>query len=359
MIFLNLIPCFNSVDSGRVRGMAAAISATAILRRKRSMKVPKSIANEPLSFHVTFLLGRDFVLPAGLSSVDVLRKPLYPHIKSEPSSEAFEGYRRLMRSNSQAPPGNSTAKVPNLTGTKLELWTKKFKSSQSSNEDNMESAWQERLVIVTEKRIFLITEKQNTVSDQRAHDSPVPTQRTSKKVEYEIVESIPMEEIISIELDDPAMIVSDPESIPTMHHTNSFFSRNIIRSASSLLKRNRSTTQLPDAKDASVHADAGTGPSPRRAGARSTGSRQALPAGAGEDYCEQVRLRRGVRDRAAGAAGAAGRFGLLNRGSLRLETRRLARPRRRSVLGLEPTYLQFLNRGIFFCYPKHFGKIIQ
>jgi hypothetical protein len=338
---------------------AAAISATAILRRKRSIKVPKSIANEPLSFHVTFLLGRDFVLPAGLSSVDVLRKPLYPNIKSEPSSEAFEGYRRLMRSNSQAPPGNSTTKVQNLTGTKLELWTKKFKCSQSSNEDNMESAWQERLVIVTEKRIFLITEKQNTVSNQRAHDSPVPTQRTSKKVEYEIVESIPMEEIISIELDDPAMIVPDPESISTMHHTNSFFSSNIIRSASSLLKRNRSTTLLPDAKDASVHADAGTGPSPRRAGARSTVSRQSLPAGAGEDYCEQVRLRRGVRDRAAGAAGAAGWFGLLNRGGLRLEPSRFGKAAETKRFGFGADAFNVFEPRRLFYNPKHFGKIIQ
>jgi hypothetical protein len=339
ILFLKLILCTGQTLKAVCVGMAAAaISTTAILRNKRSIKVPKAIVNEPLSFHVTFLLGREFVLPAGVSSVDVLRKPLLPHVKSEPSSEAFESSRRITRSNSQLS-GNSTAKVPNLTGTKLELWTKKFKSSQSSNED-IESAWQERLVIVTEKRIFLITKKQNSVSNQRAHDSPLPTPRTPKKVEYEIVDSIPMEEIISIELGvDPAMIVSDPEPLPSSHHPNSF-SRNLLEGATSLLKRSRPTDQLSDDIDAPANADADAGPSPRRAGAQSTGSRQSLPAGAGEDYCEQVRPRRGVRDRAAGAAGTAGCFGRLNRGGLRLEPR----PRSRGVSGLEPTRSEFLSR---------------
>jgi hypothetical protein len=283
--------------------MAAAVSTSVILRNKSTIKVSKTIVNEPLSFHVTFLLGREFVLPVGVSSVDVLRKPLLPHIKSEPSSEAFEGSRRLASSNSQIP-GTSTAKVSNLTGTKLELWTKKFKSSQTSNQE-IQSAWQERLIIVTEKRIFLITKKESTVSNQRAHENPVTTQRTPKKVEYEIVDSIPMEEIVSIELNvDPAMIVSDPEPLPSMRRTNTISSRNLLESATSLLKRRRSTAQLSDAIDAPANADAGTGPNPLRADARrgsGIGLRQALPAGAGEDYCEQVRPWHGARDRAVGA----------------------------------------------------------
>jgi hypothetical protein len=316
--------------------MAAAISAT-VLRHKRSIKAHKSIVNEPLSFHVTFLLGRDFVLPAGCSSVDVLRKPLLPHIKSEPSSEAFDGPRGLTRANSHAS-GNITAKVSNLTGTKLELWTKKFKNSLSPNED-IESAWQERLVIITEKRIFLITKKQSTLSNQRAHDSAVTMQRTSKKVEYEIVDSIPMEEIVTIDDVDPAKIVSDPEPSSTVHHANSFFSRNLLETATSLRKRNnnRPTTQPSDGTDAHANADVDAGTNSRRADARNTGSRQALPAGAGEDYCEQVRPRRGVRDRAAGAAEPRVVLGLWTDTVCVLNQGGLARPRSRSVLGFELT----------------------
>jgi hypothetical protein len=133
------------------------------------------MVNESLSFHVKFLLGNDFVLPAGYSSVDVLRIPLLPHIRAESMTDT-ENARRVF------------TRVLNLTSTKFELWTKKLRISQSPGV--VESAWQKRLLIVTEKRLFIVTKKQNALVN-----------RSSKAPAYEIVDSIPMEEMISLELE--------------------------------------------------------------------------------------------------------------------------------------------------------------
>ncbi len=153
-----------------------------------------------------------------------------------------------------------------MTSTKLELWTKKFRSSQLPGD--VESAWQERLLIVAEKRLFIVTKKQNAVVDQ-----------SSTAPEYEIVDSIPMEEIVSIKLRDSDLI--DPDSPSSLNKSHSIFSLDIIDKASSLLKSNR-TTSLP------VNGSKGAPPDTAQRLAASKGWRESVHAAAGDDYCQQV-----------------------------------------------------------------------
>jgi hypothetical protein len=241
----------------------AAVIATTI--RHRSVKIHKTMVNEPLSFHVTFLLGKDFVLPAGLSSVDVLRIPLIPHISAESTTNTeTENARRILRTNSQSP-SIITGKAQNLTSTKLELWTKKFRNSQSQGD--VESAWQERLLIVTEKRFFIVTQKQNAAVDQ---SSNVP--------EYEIVDSIPMEEIVSIKLSDSGL--SDPDSPSPLNKRPSIFSLSIIEKASSFLQSNRRSQTDYDSEGAPSDTALRL--------AASNGWRESVHAAAGNKYCQKV-----------------------------------------------------------------------
>ena len=82
------------------------------------------------SFHLKLMLGRDFVLPDGQSSVDVLREPL--------------------KENSLA---------TNKTNTCAEMWTMACSiphQDHGSNEIDFCPDWQEKLLLVTEKRIFMI-----------------------------------------------------------------------------------------------------------------------------------------------------------------------------------------------------------
>ena len=81
------------------------------------------------SFHLKLMLGSDFVLPDGQSSVDVLREPLKE---------------------------NSLAR--NLTNTCAEMWTKVCSISHQDhgNEIDFFPEWQQKLLLLTEKRIFMI-----------------------------------------------------------------------------------------------------------------------------------------------------------------------------------------------------------
>jgi hypothetical protein len=141
-----------------------------------------------MSFHLAFILGSNFVLPDGSDSVDMLRTPFASVAEEAKSSKE------------------------NLTETKMEFWVKKFnKLSQSENESD--KAWQDRLLVVTEKRIFILTEKAIIKSKIKKRQSftpslnasPVRTKSISPTIPasvcLEIVDSIPMEEIISVSLD--------------------------------------------------------------------------------------------------------------------------------------------------------------
>jgi hypothetical protein len=104
----------------------AVLAATLNRRYKSSREAYVHTQKEPLSFHLTFLLGGDFELPEGKTPVDVLRMPFNSSVDtvegagSSPSVKCF-GIDRQMFS------GIST----NPTGTKMQLWTKKFNTSNS------------------------------------------------------------------------------------------------------------------------------------------------------------------------------------------------------------------------------------
>ncbi len=136
------------------------------------------------------MLGNDFVLPDGKNSVDVLRAPFLA------SADDFHD-----EASTQTQSGTSffninqklfSRKSSNMTATKLEFWTKKFNSVQMASHD-FQKTWQDRLVIVAEKRIFIVTTKVFNKSDDATGDP--------RRADLEIVDSIPMEEILSINLE--------------------------------------------------------------------------------------------------------------------------------------------------------------
>jgi hypothetical protein len=179
------------------------MAAVAALRHSQSArsKGNVNVGKEPMSFHLAFILGSDYILPDGSDSVDVLRLPL--------TTVSDEG----------------KSSKENLTDTKMEFWTKKFTStSQSSHSQHeCEKAWQDRLLVITEKRIFILTEKEVTnnrikkrksftlspnlssvnmdSSVSRSSNMDINGVRSTVSVCLEIVDSIPMEEIISVSLD--------------------------------------------------------------------------------------------------------------------------------------------------------------
>jgi hypothetical protein len=165
--------------------MAAALASVQKQAKQRftSAKTSRHESGEPVSFHLEFVLGKDFVLPEGSDSVGVIRSP-FVHNQGKLSKE-------------------------NLTGTKMEFWTKKFNSSTTVYETNGndKNLWQDRLLLITEKRIFIVTEKATKEGEMmpQAKRASVgnenePTDSASG-FSMEIVDSIPMEEIISITLD--------------------------------------------------------------------------------------------------------------------------------------------------------------
>jgi hypothetical protein len=161
-----------------------------------------NVAKEPVSFHLAFILGSEYALPEGCDSVDILRQPL--------TSMADEG----------------KSQKENLTGTKMEFWTKKFNNQCLASHDANEfkEAWQDRLIVITEQRIFILTEKAIANNKDFRQRHSFTTSNSASKLEFdfirstgkaclEIVDSIPMEEITSISLDmdnNPGMWDPDP-----------------------------------------------------------------------------------------------------------------------------------------------------
>jgi hypothetical protein len=140
-------------------------------------------SGEPLSFHLAFVLGNDYVLSNGNDSVDVLRLPFISN-EGKPSRE-------------------------NLTGTIMEFRAKKFNSTSLPfyNKHGHDKAWQDRLLVITEKRIFIITEKAKKSGDKKQTCCPTTLHFNDLGAKgfgsagLEIVDSIPMEEILSVSMD--------------------------------------------------------------------------------------------------------------------------------------------------------------
>ena len=146
---------------------------------------------------------------------------------------------RLIHTKNQSIPG----KPSNLTGTKLEIWAKKFVSSHSDSDD-FEKAWQDRLLIATEKRIFILTKKKLNVSSENSELSKLRNSfdlRTSTdfqdkmdrgqgRVDLEIVDSIPTDEITGISLGEDH--VAEIKEANLNH--SSFITRSFRNTASKL-----------------------------------------------------------------------------------------------------------------------------
>jgi hypothetical protein len=204
--------------------------ATAARRASVKGRVNMMSVGEPASFHLTLILGSEYVLPVGKNSVDVLRSPFQraalEGAQDQPDAPAF----RLIHTNSKI----IQSKPPNTTGTKMELWVKKFVSSQSDSED-FDKAWQDRLLITTEKRIFIVTKKNlnskfgtdELINSKKKSDHP---ESSSRLEELEIVDSIPTDEILSVSLsNDHAGQSDEVEPIQA-----SLISRSLRRAASKL-----------------------------------------------------------------------------------------------------------------------------
>jgi hypothetical protein len=183
---------------------AAVASAAAANRRLTRQSSTKTARGEPLSFHLTFLLGRDYELPEGKNSVHVLREPFFGSEVDDSPFHNSDLSSRLCCIGKSMFRGSST----NITGTRMEFWTNKFNSVCTI--PSFENSWQDRLVVVTERRIFIITRKLDSESDD------VPTSISSLYEKdsrlLEIVDSIPMEEIASVQLEDDAPDDDEGES---------------------------------------------------------------------------------------------------------------------------------------------------
>jgi hypothetical protein len=166
---------------------AATFRQTKSHTRSTNVKGNSEESGEPVSFHLAFILGNDFALPEGTNSVEVLRTPFAVHSDGRPPKE-------------------------NLTGTKMEFWTKKFNRASVPLyvTAEQEVAWQDRLLVITDKRIFICTEK-HIVKDGGKHQKSRPTalhannerakDSNSSVASMEIVDSIPLEEITSVSID--------------------------------------------------------------------------------------------------------------------------------------------------------------
>ncbi len=155
----------------------------------------------------------------------------------------------------------------------MEFWTKKFNSAKSASDD-FETAWPDRLLIVTDQRIFVVTRKEKDEWKRRS-----PNQPSSRSTgDFEIVDSIPMEEILSISLEsERGQWHDDPRPV------RGAFSQSFHRAASFLLSRSQDETAGDDEE------------AERKAAERSL--RRLLPGGGARalaGFCEPILRHEGV-----------------------------------------------------------------
>jgi hypothetical protein len=198
------------------------MAAASAVMHMRTGKEPMKLAdmNEPVSFHLEFLLGKNYILPDGKNSVDVLRMALnseWPSASNKRSPEHNFTSRKLSSYFDPLHFKNKTSK--NITGTKMEFWTKKFSTGHSAIDD-VDKIWQDRLLIVTEKRIFIVSKKilgtdrhiKEQISASNASTDHI-THNATCHFDLEITDSIPVEEITSVQLgSNPGVWDSDANS---------------------------------------------------------------------------------------------------------------------------------------------------
>jgi hypothetical protein len=162
-------------------------TAAAVAARRNAGKKRKDASNKSgVSFHLRLHLGEDASLPDGLTQVGWLRSPLRSKERNQESP--LESNKSRKKNQNQG----------HNAGTRFEVWTKKF--------NNKSKIWQDTLLIVTERRLFIVSKKDSKTVEQSADgeeskDVLKPNdwiQPTDK--DLEIIDSIPMDEIVSVEL---------------------------------------------------------------------------------------------------------------------------------------------------------------
>jgi len=113
------------------------------------------------------MLGRNFAIPKGESSVGFLRNPLIFPI--------------------------SDPKLDNVTKTRMEIWAKKCCKVENAT-GSAGTEWQSKLLVVTEKRLFIVASESNRKKDDY-------TQAFNDRLL--IYNSIPLEDITSISFIGP------------------------------------------------------------------------------------------------------------------------------------------------------------
>ena len=193
-----------------VRIMSAVVVNAALHRKPRGKRAVKKSSSEPVSFHLTFLVGTEYTLPEGKNSVHILRAPFFEADVDDSPFRGTDFSSRLCCIGRSIFSGSSS----NITGTRMEFWTKKFNAGSTAAPD-FENTWQDRLIIVTEKRVFIVTRKlTNNKGDMRPMSlRPTAFQEMEKSSNMEIVDSIPMEEISSVVLDDDTVLWSEEDHL--------------------------------------------------------------------------------------------------------------------------------------------------
>jgi hypothetical protein len=239
--------------------MAAAAAVSRRTRVSSKESVHPVNLSEPVSFHLAFLLGNQFVLPEGKNSVDVLRMPFNGPV---PDDELPESTLNSRKFSTYFDSNLFLNKPSNLTGTKMEFWTKKYNSTHSTSDDT-EKVWQDRLLIVTDKRIFVITLKTKNDDKQAtgwsagssfAEQASTHIEQANRglcKADLEIVDSIPVEEITYIRLESKHGGWDDDEELaPRVSHLSS-----CLRGVSALLGQ-ASAQDCPDPSPGSPSSSA-------------------------------------------------------------------------------------------------------
>jgi hypothetical protein len=186
--------------------MAAAISSRRANNSASKARSSELSAADVVTFHLGLQLGQNYRIPEGKNSVWILRSPFQHANESLNASNSHSG---SVEDNLNAV-GKSCFpcsraiifdnKHSNEADTRLEFWAMKFNNKVTSDEDE-DGAWQYRLIILTAERLYLITVKDSSKEKLKQPSSPGTSSATKiTSQDLEIIDSIPLEEIIDIDL---------------------------------------------------------------------------------------------------------------------------------------------------------------
>jgi hypothetical protein len=189
--------------------MAAA--AVVALKGAAKRRLGEDRNKNRISFHLQLQLGDYVGLPPGKTSVGWLRSPL----QSEPQGNTEESGKSSKTTTLQIPKYN--------IGTRFEVWAKKFNNKWEQSETAM---WQERFLIATERRLFIVSRKDSNPNPKSPEDERLSSTVDIRDEDLEIVDSIPFDEVISVDLN----IVNDSKPWDTVFEpANKFYLKKILQ----------------------------------------------------------------------------------------------------------------------------------